>query len=181
MRRTFPLALLLLVPLPSIAHAQTAKADKAAQIKSAMSAAPASVAEGAAVMDLENNVLREGTNGWVCLPDNPAVPNNVPVCVDEVWLEFIEALTNKRKPNVTKVGFSYMLQGDMPVSNKDPFATGPTADNQWIQAGPPHIMIVLPELSMLEGISSDPNNGGPWVMWKGTPYAHLMVPTVPRK
>ena len=23
----------------------------------------------------------------------------------------------------------------------------------------------------------DPENGGPYVMWKGTPYAHIMVPT----
>jgi hypothetical protein len=23
---------------------------------------------------------------------------------------------------------------------------------------------------------TDPKSGGPWVMWKGTPYAHLMVP-----
>ena len=26
----------------------------------------------------------------------------------------------------------------------------------------------------------DPDNGGPYVMWKGTPYAHLMVPVGPR-
>ena len=24
-------------------------------------------------------------------------------------------------------------------------------------------------------MSDDPKSGGPWVMWKGTPYAHLMV------
>jgi len=23
---------------------------------------------------------------------------------------------------------------------------------------------------------TDPKSGGPWVMWKGTPYAHVMVP-----
>ncbi len=178
MLRALPLALLLLVPLPSIAHAQ---ADKAAMIKSAMSAAPASVAEGATIMDWNENVLREGTNGWVCMPDNPVVPNNVPLCLDDTWLELIDAVMNKRKPNITKVGFSYMLQGDMPVSNTDPYATGPTPDNQWIQSGPPHLMIVFPDPKMLEGISTDPNNGGPWVMWKGTPYAHVMIPSAPRK
>jgi hypothetical protein len=25
-------------------------------------------------------------------------------------------------------------------------------------------------------MSTDPWNGGPYVMWKGTPYAHIMVP-----
>jgi len=29
---------------------------------------------------------------------------------------------------------------------------------------------------LLDAFSTDPKNGGPWVMWKGTPYAHLMVP-----
>jgi hypothetical protein len=24
--------------------------------------------------------------------------------------------------------------------------------------------------------SSDPRSGGPWIMWGGTPYEHLMVP-----
>jgi hypothetical protein len=24
---------------------------------------------------------------------------------------------------------------------------------------------------------TDWTKGGPWVMWKGTPYAHIMVPT----
>ena len=34
----------------------------------------------------------------------------------------------------------------------------------------------LREAALLEGISTDPQNGGPYVMWKGTPYAHVMVP-----
>ena len=40
----------------------------------------------------------------------------------------------------------------------------------------PHLMVIFPDPKMLEGISDDPNNGGPYVMWKGTPYAHVMVP-----
>jgi hypothetical protein len=31
------------------------------------------------------------------------------------------------------VGIAYMLQGDMPVSNTDPFATVPTAGNEWLE------------------------------------------------
>jgi hypothetical protein len=45
----------------------------------------------------------------------------------------------------------------------------------------PHIMVVFSDHAMLEGISTDPNNGGPFVMWKGTPYAHVMIPTEPRR
>ncbi len=38
-------------------------------------------------------------------------------------------------------------------------------------------MIVVPDLKTLEDISSDPHNGGPYVMYQGTPYAHIMAPT----
>ena len=50
-----------------------------------------------------------------------------------------------------------------------------TADNQRGHHLP-HLMIVVPNLASLEGISTDPNNGGPYVMYAGTPYAHIMAP-----
>lgn len=71
---------------------------------------------------------------------------------------------------------AYMLAGDGGASNIDPFAKGPTADNQWIVEGP-HLMIIVPDAAALGAIPTDPKNGGPYVMWKGTPYAHIMVPT----
>lgn len=176
-RTVLPLALLVLVP--STAVAQNG-GETQALIRSALSAAPASVAAHAAVMLPTGETLREGTNGFVCMPDDAAVPNNAPMCLDATWLELIDALMNQRAPRIQGIGISYMLQGDMPVSNVDPYATAPTADNAWIQSGDPHIMIVMPDAAALEGLSTDPENGGPFVMWKGTPYAHIMVPTVPR-
>ncbi len=35
-------------------------------------------------------------------------------------------------------------------------------------------MIVVPDRAMLEGMSTDPNDPV-YVMWKHTPYAHIMV------
>ena len=32
------------------------------------------------------------------------------------------------------------------------------------------------DASLLENISTDHLNGGPWVMWPDTPYRHLMIP-----
>jgi len=61
-------------------------------------------------------------------------------------------------------------------SGPDPYATEPTPDNEWIANGGPHIMVLVPDLKMLEGIPTDPNYGGPYVMWRGTQYAHLMIP-----
>jgi hypothetical protein len=33
---------------------------------------------------------------------------------------------------------------------------------------------------MYEGFSGDAHGGGPYVMYPGTPYAHIMVPIAPR-
>ncbi|HET6569419.1 MAG TPA: hypothetical protein VFG50_15735 [Rhodothermales bacterium] len=180
MQRILSLSLLLLIAVPTSLLAQMATPDRQALITSALSAAPPEVAAGATVIDMDKNVLRQGTNGWVCMPDMPDVPNNTPMCLDQTWLEVIDAWMNKREPNFSGIGISYMLQGDLPVSNVDPFATAPTADNEWVQSGPPHIMVVVSDHKLLEGLPTDPNNGGPWVMWKGTPYAHIMIPTIPR-
>lgn len=35
-------------------------------------------------------------------------------------------------------------------------------------------MIVVPDAKALEGLSTDPKDPV-YVMWKGTPYAHIMV------
>jgi hypothetical protein len=174
------LTLILALGAPGVLAAQQSQGSPEALIHNALSAAPPSVAAHAAVALPTGETLREGTNGYTCMPDDPGVPNNAPMCLDAPWFELIDAWMNRRQPQVTQMGIAYMLQGDMPVSNVDPFATGPAPGNAWIAEGPPHLMIVTPDPTMLEGISTDPANGGPWVMWKGTPYAHLMVPTVPR-
>ena len=55
-------------------------------------------------------------------------------------------------------------------------ATKATPDNNWV-VSPPHLMILPTDASQLEALPTDPKTGGPWVMWKGTKYAHIMVPT----
>lgn len=68
-----------------------------------------------------------------------------------------------------------MLQGGSPESNVDPYAEGPTEDNEWLDEGVPHVMMIVPDPAMLEGLPTHPR-GGPWVMWRGTPYVHVMIP-----
>jgi hypothetical protein len=70
----------------------------------------------------------------------------------------------------------YMLRGGTDASNVDPYATKPTATNAWISTGP-HIMIVGSR-EILSGYPAGPtpDTSAPYVMWPGTPYAHLMVP-----
>jgi hypothetical protein len=37
-------------------------------------------------------------------------------------------------------------------------------------------MVITPDAAALSALPTDPAGGGPWVMWPGTPYAHIMVP-----
>ncbi len=144
-----------------------------ARITAARSAAPASISADATVVDFDGSVLVEGTNGWVCSPGmNPDDP--FPMCNDEVWTELIGALMKQEDFSTDRVGFSYMLQGDNNVSNSNPYATDPDNGDVWIQEGP-HLMLIVPR-EALEGLTDDPYAGGPYVMWKDTPYAHIMVP-----
>lgn len=145
-------------------------------ITSALSAGPESIAADATIMDWELNVVREGTNEWTCLPDRPDTEGPDPWCVNEAWLNFLRAYVTKTEPSYTSIGFAYMLAGDSPVSNSDPYATEPTGEDDWVTGVHAHVMLLLPDLTMLEGISTDHLNGGPWVMWPDTPYAHVMVP-----
>lgn len=140
-----------------------------------MSAAPADISANATIVEPpatpggEMKQLRAGTNGWTCMA-SPQV-----MCVDRTWQGWADAWMNKKDPEVKSVGVAYMLRGDQGASNIDPYATGPTPDNQWV-VSPPHVMILVPDASQLDAFSTDPHAGGPWVMWKGTKYAHIMVP-----
>jgi hypothetical protein len=153
-----------------------------AKIRSAISAAIPSIADQATIMDwpaeegADMRVLRKGANGWTCMPDMPNTPGNDPMCLDEPWLKWVDAWVNKSEPNITQMGFGYMLQGGTAGSNTDPYAEGPTADNEWMSEEAPHLMILVPDNSMLENLPTNPDNGGPWVMWRNTPFAHVMAP-----
>jgi hypothetical protein len=159
-----------------MAKAGGAQSD-AAVIAKATSAAPPDIGRNAAVMgmgaDGKMKELRAGTNGWVCMLNAPGDA----MCLDKEWQAWGDAWVNKKDPPKRQtVGVAYMLKGDKGASNTDPYGTKPTADNQWVVSGP-HIMILPVDASQLDAYPTDWTKGGPWVMWKGTPYAHIMVPT----
>jgi hypothetical protein len=139
-----------------------------------MSAGPTDIAKGATIMDVGADgkmvELRKGTNGWMCMAQPEAM------CLDKQWQNWADAWMSKKDPKITGTGIGYMLRGDQGASNTDPFATGKTASNDWVVSGP-HIMVLTSDAKQLDALPTDWHNGGPWVMWKGTKYAHIMVPT----
>lgn len=174
--RYLPLALFVLTGIPAVANAD----DKQAMLDDALSAAPPSLREKVTVMDWENNVLQKGSSAYTCFPTPPQLKGTAPMCMDGPWMAWAQAWMKKEPVETKTIGISYMLAGDGGASNIDPYAEGETADNQWVVEGP-HLMIITPDKTLLDSLPTDPNNGGPYVMWKGTPYEHIMVPVGPRK
>jgi hypothetical protein len=140
---------LLAAPLSQAAAEQGNAAPKALQtdeekIANAISAAPETIGRDAAVVIFDQGqirTLREGTNNFTCLPDNPKNPINDPVCVDENGLDWIKARIAKKEPPDGKIGFAYMLQGGTTANNADPSAAEPPAGTPWHKE-PPHVMIL---------------------------------------
>ena len=122
-----------------------------------LSAAPVSVSAKATILDWPAKdgdplvVLRQGSNGWNCLPDMPMTKGNDPMCIDQSWMKWVDAYNAHKPPQITTAGIGYMLApGGGWASNSD--------------------------LKSVDGIPSESSNGGPYVMFKGTPYAHIMAP-----
>lgn len=156
------------------APAAAAVAQAADPVADALLAAWPGMTGNVMIMDWEGNMLREGSNGYTCMPTPPMLSGTSPMCLDTEWQQWADAWANK-KPYVAKtLGIAYMLAGDEGASNIDPYAEGPTESNEWIREAA-HLMIVAPP-ALLSSFPTDPDNGGPYLMWKGTPYAHLMVP-----
>lgn len=171
-RWSSPIAAVSLLLSASAGVAQPSDEDL---LQSALAAAPPAIAARATVMSWDQRTLRAGTNGWTCLPDVPGTPGDDPMCLDSAWMSWAQAWQSHTPVSIDRVGLAYMLRGGTDASNTDPWATEPAPGDTWVHSGP-HVMVIVPNPAHLEGLSTDPGNGGPWVMWKGTPYVHIMMP-----
>ena len=151
------------------------------KIQNATSGGPKTISAKATVLDWpekeggEMVVLRKGTNDWTCLVDDPNSPGNDPMCMDKASMDWAGAWMGKKEPKLTQPGIGYMLQGGSTASNTDPFAKKPLAGQQW-QKDPAHLMVFPSGKLDAKVYGTDPKSGGPYIMWAGTPYEHLMIP-----
>jgi len=146
-----------------------------ARIDRAMSAAPPEIAKSARVVDTDPQgkveVLREGTNAFTCMPGNPKVIGKPAMCADAAsmrWLADFKA--HKPKPTNTVPGITYMLAGATQRSDSDPYDTTSPAITV-----PPHWMIMWPFDAKSTGLPVTHRDSGAYIMWSGSPYAHLHI------
>lgn len=147
----------------------------AAKIRRAMQSGPYQVTKDATVAEYHHDgtmvTLREGTNNWVCFPGNENETGNVPMCCDPQGLQWAkDALSGKPAPTNTAPGLIYMLCGATQHSSTDAFdKTSPA-----IPIGP-HWMVTWPFDAKRDGLPNTVRDAGGWVMFDGTPYAHLHI------
>ena len=158
-------------PLPPGTFTTSAHSDEW-KIANALSAAPATIAEHASVVDWPANprdgmsqgrVLRQGNNGWTCMPDVPKRPQHDPMCVDKTMMQWIMATLAGKKPNIDRVGLAYMLMGEARQGQGAAPAKDPAQVKDWFYIGP-HVMIVLPDTAQdaLRGINQDMSDNLPY-------------------
>ncbi|MEX1186504.1 MAG: hypothetical protein WEA80_07925 [Gemmatimonadaceae bacterium] len=170
-------SLVILAPAWPSAGAQTRPLSEAEKIADAMRAAPPLIAHGATIMDWpataggEFRLLRAGTNGWTCYP---SMAVEKAMCLDREANAWAGAWLSGAQPQLSSLGFGYMLLGDAGASITNP-AADRSAAADWHVSGP-HVMIFVPDTAHLADLPTDPHSGGPWVMWARTPYAHIMLP-----
>jgi hypothetical protein len=145
------------------------------KIQRALSAAPDDIAKSATVVgtDAQGNevVLRKGSNGFTCMPGNLKVVGQPPMCEDAASMQWgRDFKAHKPKPTNTVPGITYMLAGATQRSDSDPYdKTSPAI------TVPAHWMIMWPFDPKATGLPTHHSDTGAYIMWSGSPYAHLHI------
>ena len=171
LRTGVSLALILAL---SASAALAATESGASKIARALSAGPASVSAGATVLWMDDSgkitTLRKGANGWTCAVGTKGEVGTDPFCADAPGMQWVmDWAAHKSKPSNTKPGIVYMLAGGRDWSATDPWATKGTPVVE-----PAHWMLMWP-YGKSSGLPTGVKATGTWIMWSGTPYAHLMI------
>ena len=155
------------------------------EIKAYTGAAPDFIGDFATVIGSDGKVLKEGTNGWTCLAftanmmgDSMDPRMATPACMDSNAMAWANAYMNQEVPKLKNDGWAWMIHGDTGADNFRAFSEGDKAGTNpedWIESGA-HLMLMPKDPSTLDNTTTDFTTGSPYVMFKGTPYVHMMIP-----
>ena len=145
------------------------------KIARAMSAGPENISKSARIVDTDAQgkmvVLREGNNGFPCMPGNLRVVGEPPMCADAASMQwFADAKAHKPKPTYSVPGITYMLAGATQRSDSDPYDT----TSPPITVGP-HWMIKWPFDPKTTGLPTTHKPTAAYIMFAGSPYAHVHI------
>lgn len=183
---------LILVAIPATAFAQS----NDALVRAALQAAPEESRDGATVIAFDGTVtttLKEGDNGLICLAPDPEAERFNAACYHESMEPYMARGRELRVEGVGDAGERnrirweeadagtlampempaslYVLAGDADVWNP---ATG-EVNGAFLR----YVVYTPWATGASTGLSEVPITGAPWIMFPGTPGAHIMI-TPPR-
>jgi hypothetical protein len=193
---TILLALTLCLPTLSIADPKPGKKSPGPSVKEvktmsekeqtalALSAAPRHIAKEAGVMvygtDGKLTEVKPSSNGFTCIPTVMNLPDPDPMCMDGAVNQWMtDLMNNATKPSNTVPGIAYMARGGSHYEKDGKVVMQP--DGAKVVKEPPHWMVMWPFDADATKLPTVPNSSGVYIMFDGTPYAHLMVYQDPRK
>lgn len=168
----------------------------AQQIASAVLPLPEAFRDGATVLGYRSPTgplveLRKGSNGMICLADNPAVAAFQVACYHEAMEPFMARgralrIEGVEGDQVDTVRFREVKEGKLPVpsgpaslySLTGPAGSWDPATNEATGVRPLYVVYIPNATEESSGIPARPAPGTPWLMFPGTPKAHIMF--VPR-
>jgi hypothetical protein len=175
--------------------AQTASLPTAEQqVAAAVQPLPESLRAGATVLGYRTagrlETLRQGTNGMICLADDPADDRFHVACYAASMDPFMARGRALRAEGVSatqidSVRFREVREGKLPVPNvaalwslSGPATSWDPATGAVSGARPLYVIYIPFATEASTGIPATPSQGTPWLMHPGTPKAHVMF--VPR-
>ena len=173
--------------------ASAAPLSEAQQITSALLPLPAEFRSDARVLGYRGGskqlvTLREGNGAFICLASNPALPQFHVACYHRSLEPFMargRALraSGVKGDDVDSARFAEIRKGTlaMPAHPAALYSlTGPagaydTTTGKAVGARALSVIYIAGATSTSTGLAAKPMEGAPWIMFPGTPKAHIML------
>lgn len=161
---------------PGMSHQQV--------VSAARQGAPAAVSDSAAIAWIDSTrsfvTMQAGTNGFTCFIARPDIFGG-PVCGDQnamTW--FGAALRGMAPPAGTGPGIAYMARGGIHFEDARGTMSLDSAAGFRRVVEPPHWMLMYP-FDAATGLPTAHRTSGAYIMFAGTPFAHLMIMEDPNR
>jgi hypothetical protein len=154
-------------------------------IAAASAGGPDFISQNAAIAWIDSagavHAIRPGTNAFTCVIVRPD-PFAGAICGDQNAAAWLVSMLHgdAHPPAMTGPGLAYMAQGGVHYEDAqgnvlmEHELTKHAAGARRVQE-PPHWMIIWPYDPATSGLPTKENGSGSYIMFAGTPWAHLMV------
>lgn len=192
MKSGFALSVLLLAPIMLAGAQAPSYPPPAFQIAAAVSPLPEKLRDGAKVLGYDAGgklvTLRQGTNDMVCIADDPSGKQFHVACYHNSLEGFMARGREMHALKKSREAIDSVRQNDVktgryampskPAGLYQYFAPRDSVNMETgVITGAQYLYVVYTAYATNKttGISEAPVDGGPWIMYPGSPFAHLMI------